>query len=168
MMIDINFINFKTNLIMSEEINKGIKTEKITTTLVGLTWNKASDGTPVICPIVKEGNLHTKSTVRSYLTALVGGSGAIAFVKEKLDVGSVEICSGAIITWERTTYPANVSHERNGETIILDTEDVIDHIVSVNLQPIADVLLLKYLEEHPGEMSKLQERLLVKSFGVDE
>lgn len=159
-------INIKIDLTMSEEINNNVKVEKISTTLIGLTWNKATDGTPIICAITKDGNLHTKTTSRSYLTALVGGSGAISFVKEKLDAGEVEIVSGSRITWERTTYPANVEHERNGETVILDKEDVIDHIVSVDLQPIADVLLLKYLEEHKGELSQLQEKLLMKAFDV--
>lgn len=160
-------INIKTDLAMSEEIKNNVKVEKISTTLIGLTWNKASDGTPIICAITKDGNLHTKTTSRSYLTALIGGAGAISFVKEKLDAGEVEIVSGSRITWERTTYPANTPHERNGESVVLDKEDVIDHIVSVDLQPIADVLLLKYLEEHKGEMSQLQEKLLQKAFGVE-
>lgn len=160
-------ITIKTDLVMSEKIENEVKVEKISTTLIGLTWNKTSDGTPIICAITKDGNLHTKTTSRSYLTALVGGSGAISFVKEKLDAGEVEIISGSRITWERTTYPANMPHERNGETVVVDKEDVIDHIVSVDLQPIADVLLLKYLEEYEGDMSQLQEKLLTKAFGVE-
>lgn len=151
---------------VSVDTNKG-KTEKMSTKLIGLTWNKASDGTPILCAIVKDGNLHTKTTSRSYLTALDGAAGAVAFVKEKLDAGEVEILSGASIAWERTTYPANVPHDRNGETVVLDKEDVIDHIVRVDLQPIADVLLLKYLEEHNQPTTNLQERLLQKSFGVE-
>lgn len=151
---------------VSVDTNKG-KTEKMSTKLIGLTWNKATDGTPIVCAIVKDGNLHTKTTSRSYLTALDGAAGAVAFVKEKLDAGAVEILSGASISWERTTYPANVPHERNGESVIIDKEDVIDHIVRVDLQPIADVLLLKYLEEHNQAMTSLQERLLQKSFGVE-
>lgn len=151
---------------VSVDTNKA-KTEKMSTKLIGLTWNKASDGTPILCAIVKDGNLHTKTTSRSYLTALDGAAGAVAFVKEKLDGGSVEILSGASISWERTTYPANTPHERNGETVVLDKEDVIDHIVRVDLQPIADVLLLKYLEEHNQTLTNLQERLLQKSFGVE-
>ena len=166
-MNDNKIINIKTDLAMSEKIKNDVKVEKISTTLIGLTWNKTTDGTPIICAITKDGNLHTKTTSRSYLTALVGGSGAISFVKEKLDAGEIEIISGSRITWERTTYPANAPHERNGETIVTDKEDVIDHIISVDLQPISDVLLLKYLEEYKGEMSQLQEKLLMKAFGVE-
>ncbi len=151
---------------VSIDTNKA-RTEKMSTKLIGLTWNKANDGTPILCAIVKDGNLHTKTTSRSYLTALDGEAGAVSFVKEKLDAGAVEILSGALISWERTTYPANVPHERNGETVVLDKEDVIDHIVRVDLQPIADILLLKYLEEHNQSLTNLQERLLQKSFGVE-
>lgn len=158
--------NTQNQEIISVDTNKA-KTEKMSTKLVGLTWNKANDGTPIVCAIVKDGNLHTKTTTRSYLTALDGAAGAVSYVKEKLDAGAVEILSGASITWERTTYPANIPHDRNGETVVLDKEDVIDHIVRVDLQPIADVLLLKYLEEHNQTLTNLQERLLQKSFGVE-
>lgn len=151
-----------------EEVKVELKpiVEKISTGLVSLDWNKTSDGTDIICAITKTGNLHTKTTTRSYLVALVGAAGAVAFAKEKLDAGAVEILSGAGIVWERTTYPANMPHERNGATVVMDKEDVVDHILSVNLEPIADILLNKYLEEYNKELSPLQEKLLLKSFGV--
>lgn len=143
-------------------------TETLKSILCGLTWNKTSDGTPVICAILKDSklNLNTKSTIRSYLTALEGPSAAISYVKNKLESGEVEILSGAIITWERTTYPAGLAHERAGQTVILSEVDVIDHIIKVDLTSICEVLLLKYLEEYDGNLSTLQEKLLQKSFGV--
>lgn len=159
--------NQETNVNNTVSNTNDVTVEKMSTILVGITWNKTSDGTPIVCAITKSGNIHTKTTTRSYLTALSGSNGAIAFVKEKLDKGEVEILSGSRITWERTTYSAGTPHERNGQTIILDQEDVIDHILEVDLQPIAEVLLLKYLEEKGGELSALQEKLLQKSFGVE-
>lgn len=153
------------------ENEKKINVEKITANLIGLSWNKTSDGTPIVCAITSNDNLHTKTTSRSYLTALVGAAGAKAYVKSKLDIGQVEILSGSKITWERTTVPAGLPHERSGETVVLDDDDIIDHIIAVDLQPIAGVLLEKYLDdymkEHPNcTISSLQEKLMLKNFGV--
>lgn len=156
-----------TTSVSTETVEQPI-VEKLTSILCGLTWNKTSDGTPVICAILKNSrlNLSTKSTIRSYLTALEGPSAAISYVKSKLESGEVEILSGAIVTWERTTYAAGLTHERAGQTVILDKIDVIDHILKIDLEPICEVLLLKYLEEYEGNLSSLQEKLLQKSFGV--
>lgn len=138
----------------------------IKTKLISLNWGKSTDGTTILCAITKEGNLHTKSTVRSYLTALNGASMAVSLVKDRLESGDVAILSGASISWERTTYAPNEEHERNGDVVILDKEDIVDHILEVDLNPVSEVLLLKYLEEHK-DLSPLQERILLKGFGLE-
>lgn len=143
------------------------KTEKLTTTLVSLNWGKTSDDVTILCAITKSGNLHTKTTVRSYLTALEGPSMAVAFVKDCLEEGNVGILSGASISWERTTYPAEMEHERNGEMVILDKEDIIDHIVKVDLSPINLIILNKYLEANTVTPNSLQEKIIIKGFGVE-
>lgn len=144
-----------------------MKTTTITTTLVSLNWGKTTDGTAIVCAITKEGNLHTKTSTRSYLVALEGAAGAVAFAREALEKGAVELLSGATITWERTTYEPKEAHIRNGATVVMEDEDIIDHITKIDLQPIAIHLLQKKTESLDKELSPLQEKLLVKSFGVE-
>lgn len=150
------------------EVNntKKPKVDTITSTLVSLHWGTASDQTPILCPIVSQGNLHTKPTDRSYLVALKGAAGAVAYAKQKLDKGEVEVLAGAEVTWERTTYPAGLPHKRGNDTVIEDKEDIVDHITEVNIQPIAGVLLQQYLEEKSEPMTPLQEKLILLNFGV--
>lgn len=153
--------NSNTNNGMTKTINSSI--------ISGMSWNKASDGTPVVCCILKDNtaSLHTKTTIRSYLTALDGAIGAIDFVSSHLNEGDINIISGAKITWERTVYAPNTPHTRSdGNVVVLQEEDVIDHIVKVDLRPIHGLLLDKKLDEMGENISPLKEKMLLKNFEV--
>ena len=150
-------------------INNGMTKTTNSSIISGMSWNKSSDGTPVVCCILKDSSasLHTKTTIRSYLTALEGAIGAIDFVSSHLNEGDINIISGAKITWERTVYAPNTPHTRSdGNVVILQEEDVIDHIIKVDLRPIHGLLLDKKLDEMGENISPLKEKMLLKNFEV--
>lgn len=150
--------------------NNGAKTVLNKSIISGMAWNKASDGTPVVCAILKDSklNLNTKTTIRSYLTALSGPIGAIDFVKAHLEAGDVNILTGARIEWETTTYPAGTPYNRsNGETVIPEEDEIVDHITKVDLNVNKDLLLSKYLDEYDIQDGTLKAKIVLKNFEVE-
>lgn len=154
---------------MAKDVNEPkVVTIKTKLCSLGICPSLTSDGKEFLAAITREGNLHTKTTIRSYFTALSGGSMAVQLVKEELERNNYAILNDCDITWERTTYPAGSIIKRlDGTEELCDTDKDVDHIVEVDLTPIAENLMLKYLEEHeeptPGS---IKERLLLKAFGV--
>lgn len=154
----------ETNVI--NEVNELKPTvQLLKSTLVNLSEVSLEDGRNIIAAVVKEGNLHTKNTVRSYVVAISGPELAVRHATKLLLDGDLSAICGTEITWERTVYPAGVAHERNGSTVILEEDDVIDHIVDVNVSPIKLTLFLSYIEGK--ELSPLMEKIILKGFEID-
>lgn len=144
-----------------------MKKQVLSSTLVSLRKVTTTEGVDVIAAIVKEGDLHTKSTVRSYITALSGAELAVAHAFSELEQQNLSIINGATITWERTTYDPGESWTRSDGTAVMNEDETqVDHIVEIDLQPIGLKLLLDYIEVKELEPEGFMAKLLEKGFGI--